>query len=186
MNKWLARPQVRLWLAIVGTVTLVMGTTYTLVQQSARLSADDLPLATAQTVKHELEGGAAPADVVPTIKTDLRTDSTIFVTITDANQHVLASNANLDGQSSLPPVGTFDFTKAHGTDRFSWEPTGGVRLATRMLTYGKDGNYIITGQSLSQAERRIDIYGWLTLAGWVAVLVWTYALMLLPRSSQKP
>jgi hypothetical protein len=75
----------------------------------------------------------------------------------------------------------------HGTDHFTWQPEAGVRLATRVITYGKspsDG-FIITGQSLRQYEERISTYTYIALAAWLAVLAWSYLLLLLPRARLK-
>lgn len=186
MNKWLARPQVRLWLAIVGVATLVLGASYTMVQQSTRLEADDLPLSTSQVVKQELQNGSSPSDVVPAHKADLRTDTSVFVVVTDDSEHVLASSATLDGQTPLPPQGVFSDAADHGSNHFTWQPTSGVRLATRVTKYGTGSNsgYIITGQSLKPYEDRIAVYSWLALVAWLAMLAWSYLLILLPRSAR--
>lgn len=183
MNKQLANLQLRTWLAIAGAATLIIGTAYTMVQQSTRLSADDLPLSTAQVAKQELQSGSNASDVVPTLKTDLKDDATVFVIITDNSKHVLASSAMLDGQTPLPPSGVFSFTSAHGSDHFTWQPQVGVRLATRVISYsnGPDHGFIISGQSLAPYENRISTYTWLALAGELAVLAWTYLVLLLPR-----
>jgi len=176
------RPEVRIWLAIVGAATLVLGTAYAMVQQSTRLSANDLPTTTAQSVKHDLQAGSAPADAVPQMKTDLRSDNSVFVITTDGSRHVLASSAALDGKTPLPPAGTFDFTATHGQDDFTWQPAPGVRMATEMLGFGKspsDG-FIITGQSLKPFEDRVKVYGELMLAGWLATLAWVTFWLLLP------
>ena len=47
------KPQKRVWLAIVGSSTLILAAAYAMAQQTTRQAADDLPLATAQTIKHE-------------------------------------------------------------------------------------------------------------------------------------
>lgn len=182
-----AQEKGRWWLAIVGTATILLITAYTLAQQSTRLAANDLPLSTAQTIKHGLASGAQPSDVIPAIKTDLRTDSTVFVTITDGSEHILASSATLDGQPSLPPAGTFAFAKDHGSDHFTWQPKTNVRLATFILRYGTAPNdgFIITGQSLTQVEDRIGTYGWLALAAWLAVLAWSSLILLLPSAKKR-
>lgn len=172
---------------MVGMGTILLIAIYTLVQQSTRLAANDLPISTAQAVKHELDSGAQPSDVVPAIKTDLRSDSTVFVIITDNSEHVLASSAILDGQPSLPPAGTFAFTKDHGSDWFTWQPKDDVRMAAYMLRYGtspSDG-FIITGQSLKQAEDRIGKYGWLTLTAWLVMTAWATLIVLLPSTNKK-
>lgn len=185
MMRLLNNAQVRLWLALAGTATLVLGASYAMVQQSTRLSADDLPLTTAQVAKQELQAGSVASDIVPTLKTDLKYDTGVFMIITDNSRHVLASSATLSGQTPLPPSGVFSFTSLHGTDHFTWEPQTGVRLATRVIKYGNSPNdgFIITGQSLKPSEERISTYSWMALAAWLASLAWTYLLILLPRSS---
>jgi hypothetical protein len=187
MHKLLANRVIRDFLAVVGTATLVIGACYTMVQQSTRLATDDLPLSTAQTIKVQLENGATPNDVVPSQSINLRGNNNVFAIITDESQHVVASSAVLDAQSPLPPQGVFNYTNAHGTDHFTWEPAPGVRMATRVMTYshGTDKGYIITGQSLSQAEDRINTYGLLALAAWLAVIAWCFLVLILPERRLK-
>jgi len=170
------------WLAIIGAATLVLGAAYAMVQQSTRLSADDLPLSTAQTARQELQANSNAKDVVPALKTNLRNETGVFVIVTDDSKHVTASSATLDGQTPLPPRGVFTFAQQHGSDHFTWEPTTGVRLATRVITYsaGGDRGFIIAGQSLKPFEDRIATYTWIAGAAWLAVLAWTYLLMILP------
>jgi len=187
MSKLLGNPLLRAWLAVVGASTLVLGASYAMVQQSTRLSADDLPLTSAQVAKQELQNGSDAKDVVPILKTDLRNDSSVFMIITDNSEHVIASSASLDGLTPLPPRGVFSFSSVHGTDHFTWQPSPGVRLATRVTKYGQSPNdgFVITGQSLKPFEDRIATYGWIALAAWLATIAWTYLLLLLPRPRSK-
>lgn len=181
--KPLTRDQMmRVWLALAAGATIVLGTTYTLIQQSTRLSADDAPLASAQTVKQQLENGASPADVVPTNIVDLKSDNSVFIIVTDSQEHIQASSARLDGSTTLPPKGTFDYTAQNGTNHFTWQPAKGARLATRIMPYkyGRQTGYVVTGQSLSQVENRINMYGWMTLAAWLAALIITYLVLWFP------
>lgn len=183
MNRLLGNPLFRARLAIVGVATLIIGASYAMVQQSTRLSADDLPLTTSQVAKQELQKGSDAKDVVPTLKTNLRYDTSLFTIVTDSSQHVLASSAVLDGQTPLPPRGVFSFTNTHGTDHFTWEPAPGVRLATRVTKYSNSPNdgFIVTGQSLKPFEDRILTFTWIALAAWLASLAWSYLLILLPH-----
>ncbi|HLY66810.1 MAG TPA: hypothetical protein VKU60_14850 [Chloroflexota bacterium] len=121
---------------------------------------------------------------MPTLKTDLKTDDSLFMIVTDSTKHVLASSATLDGQTPLPPAGVFSFTDAHGTDHFTWEPEPGVRLATRVTKYSEDSDsgYIVAGQSLKPYEDRISTYTWIALAAWLASLAWSYLMILLPQA----
>ena len=186
MKNLLAQDRVRIWLTFVGVSIILIGTAYAMVQQSTRLAANDLPMAAAQTAKHELESGSQPNDVIPAVKTNLRSDSTVFLTITDNAEHVLASSATLDGQPSLPPAGTFAFTKDHGSDHFTWQPKDGVRLATYMMRYGTSPNdgFIVAGRSLKQAEDRIETYTWLAMAGTVAVIAFASLTLLIPTANK--
>jgi hypothetical protein len=183
MNKLLANMHFRMWLALVGVATLVLGASYAMVQQSTRLSADDLPLTSAQVAKQELESGSNASDVVPSLKTDLKQDSSVFVIVTDNAKHILASSAKLNGKTPLPPNGVFSYTNANGTDHFTWEPEKNVRIATRVIKYGQqpDDGFIITGQSLKPYEERIGTYTALAGAAWLALVAWSYLLILLPR-----
>lgn len=187
MKQLLAKSSFRVWLAVVGSATLVLAGAYTMVQQSTRLSADDLPLSTAQITVNKLATNVQPADVIPTIKSDLRNDSIPFVIITDEPRQVLASSVMLDGETPLPPAGTFAFTKEHGTDHFTWQPAGGVRLATRIVTYknSTSSGFVVTGQSLRQPEERIATYGILAIATWLAVITWTLFLVMMPQRNKK-
>jgi hypothetical protein len=188
MNRLFRNPLVRAWLAIVGVATLVLGAAYTMAQQSTRLSADDLPLTTSQVAKQELQSGSDTKDVVPTLKTNLRNDTSIFMIITDSTQHILASSAVLDGKTPLPPKGVFDYTNAHGSDRFTWEPSKGVRVAARVTTYHQapDNGFIITGQSLKPFEDRISTFGLIALAALIASIAWSFLFILLPAAGYKP
>ncbi len=177
MKKVLKSSNFRIWLAIVGTATLVIGAAYTMVQQSTRLTANDAPIAKAQQIKQALETGSKPADVVPSQKTDLKKDINVFVIVTDAQQHVLASSALLNNKTPLPPVGVFNYARVHGSDTLTWQPADNVRIASHTETY-KDG-YIITGQSLRQFEKRVDTYSLLALAAWLAVVIWVSIILLL-------
>jgi len=188
MVKPFGNPLFRAWLAIAGSAVLIVGAAYGMAQQSTRLSADDLPLTSAQTARQELQSGSDAKDVIPNLKTNLRADQTVFMIITDGSQHVIASSATLDGQTPLPPKGVFSFTQEHGTDHFTWEPSPGVRLATRVISYSApDSNkgFIITGQSLQPYEDRISAFGWIALAAIVAVAAWSYLLIVLPRPRRR-
>lgn len=184
MKRWFESDSFRLWIALVGTATLLLGAAYTMVQQSTRLAADDLPLQTAESIRYQLSKGATVQDAVPAVKTDLRTGNTVFAIITNKSQDVLASSASLDGKTPLPPTGVFDFTKDNGSDHFSWQPAANVRLATRILSYSANGGgYIITGQSLKPAEDRINIYGELAVAAWLAMFAWVSLVMVFLKPS---
>lgn len=187
MRGFIARTRVRTWLAIAGASTLVLGASYVMSQQSIRMSADDLPLTVSQQVKASLENGALATDLVSAQKTNLNTDNGTFVIITDGTRHAVASSAVLDGSTPLPPEGVFKFTADHGTDRITWEPKEGVRIALRVASYGKSPNdgFVLVGQPLKQFESRISFIGYLCLVAWLAMLAWTSYFLIIPEYKNK-
>jgi hypothetical protein len=189
MSEVLAKSYIRIFLAIIGASTLMLGAAYTMVQQSTRLSANDQPEAMAQVVKNELESGSSANDVITGQTVNLADNINPFVIITDDTRHVLSSTANLNGKTPLPPKGVFDYTSEHGSDHFTWQPADGVRLATRVISYGNANDskgFIVTGQSLKPYEDRIGVYGELALAAWLAILAWSFLMLVLPERKFRP
>lgn len=192
MQEGAKKNTLRVWLAIVGTATLVLGASYSMVQQSARLAADEAPLTVAQDAKQKISDDISPAEIVPEEETDLGTDSGVFLIITDPAKKVLATSAVLDDKAPLPPSAVFSDAERNGSDRFTWEPKNGVRLATQVLRFNdNNGGYIIAGQSLSETEKRLKTYNLIALLAWLAVIVWTMILLfpaagnMVPRRRKK-
>lgn len=178
----LEKSHIRGFLAVMGTATLILGAAYTMVQQSTRLSANDIPLSLSQTINNELASGSSPNDVITTQTVNLASNNNPFIIITDNSKHVLASTATLNGKTPLPPKGVFEYTSTHGSDHFTWQPADKVRLATRVVSYNskeQGSGFIVAGQSLSPYEDRINVYGELALAAWFAVLAWNYLVLVL-------
>lgn len=185
MQEGQSREALRIWLALVGSATLVLGASYATVQQSARLSANDAPLSTARAAKEKLEDGKTPKEVIPTEETDLRSDSGIFLIVTDESEKILASSAVLDDEAALPTPGVFDLAGQKGSDSFTWEPKNGVRHATQVLKYdSEDGSgFVVAGQSLARIEERTSTYNLIAILAWLAVVAWaTIILFPAPQS----
>jgi hypothetical protein len=173
----------RLWLAVAGASTLVLGAAYSMVQQEARLSANVGPITTAESAKHLLESGSRPEKVIVGQKANLRSDYHIFSIVTDTNRRILASSAQLDGKTPLPPKGVFDYTAKHGSEQITWEPAKDVRLAIYTTTYKfADGSgYIISGQPLKITEDRIGKITLIAITAWVIIIAWVSLILLLPK-----
>lgn len=170
------QPDTRIWLAVVGSALIVLGTAYVLVQQSNRLGAYDQPVALNQIVRHRLDNGVSSTAAVLTQPASLR-DNYPFAIITDSKLQVQASSTLSGTITLLPPKGTFDYAKAHGQDRFTWQPTPGVRVATIITSYKNGSQYVLTGQSLKEAEYRIAIFTALVFLGMLAVLTWATVVL---------
>ena len=96
-----------IWLPVAAATTGLAGIVYVTAQQSLRLGTDDLQVALARRTATRLNGGAAPASVIPE-QVDLATSLDPFVLVLDADGGVLASSALLHGQNPNYPAGVLD------------------------------------------------------------------------------
>lgn len=189
MKRLLRNPDMRVWLAVVGSATLMLGAAYGMVQQSTRLAANEAPLAAIQSAKTQIEKGAAPESAVPNANINIRTNDNLFIIVTDRDAKLLAGSAYLDDRVPLPPKSVFEDTKARGLDKVTWEPAQGIRLAIVASTYktaaGVEG-FVIAGQSLRPIQDRIKTSGLVAAAAWLASIAWATLVLLLPVNSRKP
>lgn len=181
---------IRVWLAIMGSTTLILGAAYAMVQQSTRLAANDAPTVKAQSLQALLKQDSSPQGLVSDQKISPHTNYGIFTIITDSNGYVQASDLNINGKTPVPPKGVFEYTKTHGQDNITWQPVSGVRLAAHVESYtinqSKDHptGFIVTGQSLKPFEDRINTYTALAAAAWVAALGWSALTLLIPAQKK--
>ena len=156
------------WLLLAALVTILAGTVETGWQQKLRHDADHPQLETAQTAVQRLDGGALPAAVVGTRRVDLVTSQEAWITVTDSSGLPLASSGDLFGLPPIPPAGVFDWARAHGEDRITWQPAEGVRHAIVVDRYR--GGFVVAGRSLSVVEQNEDtLLRWVVI-GWLAGL----------------
>ena len=169
----LVRRSIALWLPIAAISTVFAGAVYWAVQQSLRSSANNSQLQMAEDAAMQLSAGTAPGDVATGATVDIARSLAPFTIVFDSSGSVLASTAQLDGQTPLPPQGVLDSAAANGTDVISWQPRDGVRAAIVVVPYGGGGagGTVLVGRSLRAVEERET--NTLLIAGfaWVAALV---------------
>jgi hypothetical protein len=156
-----------IWLPIAAATTGLAGMVYVTAQQSLRLGADDPQIALARRTAARLDGGAAPASLLPE-QVDLATSLDPFVLVVDADGRLLASSVLLHGQALDYPAGVFDTVRRRDEDRVTWQPESGVRAATVAVPW--HGGFVVAGRSLELTEQHIDQLGLLVGAGWLATL----------------
>ena len=81
---------------------------------------------------------------------------------------VLASGAQLDGTAPVPPPGVLATAIQTGTDRVTWQPRSGVRIATVVLRW--TGGTVLAGRSLRRTEEITRSIETLIGAGWLALI----------------
>lgn len=177
---------VRIWLPLAAGITVLAATAYVAVQQDIRISANDPQIQMSEDGAAALAGGKAAQSLVSAEKVDISTSLAPFLMVMDETGKAVASSAQLDAQSPLPPSGIFDYARQHGQNRLTWQPGQGVRIAAVVTYYtGSAGSgFVLAGRSMREIERREDVVGQIVLAGWAgslaAALVAVGAAMYLP------
>jgi hypothetical protein len=168
----------KLWLPYFVMSVALTTLVYTAVQQEYRQNANDPQVQIAEDAAAALDAGAAPSSLVPTQKVDQRSSLAPFLIITDANRNVLANSGQLDGDTVLPPAGSFEVAKRgigkdstiNHENRITWQPNDQVRDAAVIVYHsgGPNPGYVIAARSLREVEvregRLTDITG-VTFAG---------------------
>jgi hypothetical protein len=82
---------------------------------------------------------------------------------------LLATSAQLDGTSVVPPTGVFAYVRDHGEDVISWQPAAGVRSAIVIDSFR--GGYVVAGRSLTWTEQAEGALGLWAVIGWAAAVM---------------
>jgi hypothetical protein len=118
-----------------------------------------------------------------------RSLSPFFIVFNDSGQ-ALGSNAQLDGQTPVPPSGIFDYVRQHGEERLTWQPRHGVRIASVVVrVQGSQPGFVLAGRNMREVESRIgDVKSmagltWLGMLGLIAIGTLAFAIYTRPRPS---
>jgi hypothetical protein len=145
----------KVWLPMAIVATGSIAFSYIATQQNYRQSANDPQIQLATDGAAALRDGTAPDKIAPDADIDMGKSLAPFTIVVDDQRHVLAAGANLGAQVPLPPAGAFDFAKAHGENRFTWQPQPGVRLAAVLVhTTGDHPGYVLAARNLREVEER--------------------------------
>ena len=159
---------------------------YVLNQQILRRGADEQPGQIAAVVRAEMAHGADASVVLSGPKQELSSPewlagASAFGAVYDADGKVVASDATLWGEPPQPPRGIFPVIRERGSEKVTWQPQRGIRVALTGLPL-PGGGYVLAGQSLIPGEARTARFSALMrwvwvgmLAGCVVVLVWLRA-----------
>lgn len=161
--------------ALAGALLLliIFLTMYGAARQIVRVGADYPQTLIAEDLIHTLEGGGQLP--VPTYTTDLEKDHGTFFMIYDATGKVLASSAALRGIPPAIPQGVLQKASSSGRTTLTWQPQGGVRLATIVmpLSISSSTGYVAVGRSLDDADALTHSLLLLILIAWiVAEVIW--------------
>lgn len=158
------------WLPLAVAISGLCGLVYLAVQQNIRSGADDPQIQIAGGVTENLNSGQDPTKIIPNFNIDISKSLDVFVAVFDNDGKVKASSAQLN--NLVVPEGVFNYVRNHGENRFTWQPTAGVRSAVVVTKY-KDG-FVLVGRSLREVERREDRLLQQVGLAWAAIMAATF------------
>lgn len=162
-------------LILAGISTVLAQALYSIPQQVLRQGANDPQVQLAGDLVARLEEGVAPSEAVPAQKVDMAHSLAPFVIAYDVNGQPLASQAQLNGATPIPPRGVFEYVRQHGEERVSWQPilgrTQGLRIAAVVQRVGgAHPGFVLAGRSMREVEDRIDQVQKMASLAWMAML----------------
>lgn len=159
------------WLPLAVLATLVAVLVYGANQQSYRQNANDPQIEIAQDTARSIQDSGQADGIVPVESVDIRQSLSPYIMTFNNDGQLLASSALLDGSHPLPPAGVFAYAKAHGQERFSWQPAAGVRSAAVLIHYeGSQPGFVLVGRSLREIELRENRLALEVLIAWMVML----------------
>lgn len=143
------------WLPFAALSTILSGMVYVAVQQDFRMGANDPQIQIAEDVSNVLKGGVNPTQVVPPNNSDIGSSLSPWLAVYDDSDKAIASSGLLGGASPTPPAGVFDYVRAHGEDRVTWQPSVGVRQALVVTRFSatQGSGFVVAGRSLREVEK---------------------------------
>jgi len=160
----------------LAVITVFAGLTYFLCQQLQRQNANDPQIQIAEDASSAFNAGQP----VPTMdqagsQIDIAKSLSTFIIIYNATGTAVFSTGLLDNAVPVPPSGVFDWVKAHGQNRVTWEPTKGLRVAAVLMPYSSSGESgtILVGRSLREIESRNRSLLTQVAIGWAIMMILT-------------
>ena len=139
------------YICLFAIVTLIFGTIYLVAQQNYRQSANDPQIQLAEDAALVLNHGVA-LQWTASSQIDAGASLAPFIALFSATGTPVTSSGLIGGQMPALPSGVFDFVKAHGEDRVTWQTPSGLRFAAVVVPF-KNG-YVLAARSLRETEIR--------------------------------
>lgn len=160
----------RVWLPLALSMSALFFTLYVVLQQSARLGANDPQVQMVEDGARALERGASPELVASVSKVDIAESDALFVEVFDEQGNLRTTSATLHGSPLSLPLGVLT-SSFKGQHRVTWQPEQGIREALVIQHYGgAQSGFVVAGRSLHETEKHIDIYGLLIGVAWLITL----------------
>lgn len=176
----------KVWVLVAVLSTIFCGMGYILVQQELRSNANDPQIQQAQDAAISVKDASSlPQGITPN-PVDIKNSLASFLIIYDNSGKPVAASGQLNNQMPGLPSGVIDYVKAHGQDRFTWQPQPDVRIAAVVIPFkGQQSGFLLAGRSLKEVEVREHNALILAAAAWIASLVIGFLLSWLLFEGEK-
>ena len=166
------------WLPLGATIVVLAMFIYIAVQQNYRQGLNDPQIQMVIDAQKALQSGKQPAEVVGRASLfDVEKSLSPFLAVYDKDGNPLESSASLGNVPPKPPLGVFEYAKAHGENRVSWQPNSNTRIALVVRPINiESGWFVASGRNMAEVERRISDIGDKIFLGTLALLLMTFVL----------
>jgi hypothetical protein len=152
----------------LGLILTLMGAAASGVfQQMLRRGADQPQLQMAERYTSELTSGKKPEEVIPPDHVDLEQSLEPFAIFYNDQGAPVSSTGYLNVAIPAPPRGVFDFVRTNGSEKVTWQPQPGVRIASIVRRAdGANPGFVLTGRSLRVVEEQEAAFWRMTFTAW--------------------
>src|SRR5262249_10218057 len=123
------------WTCLGALATAVCLLVYLVAQQVWRQSANDPQIQLAPDAAAALAARKPPDAVVPKEMVDMERSLAPFLIVLDGSGKVVTASGGLRGNVPVVPRGVLAFVREKGEERVTWQPIGGVRIASVIVSY---------------------------------------------------
>jgi hypothetical protein len=174
-NQLFARP-IFFHTITLGLVLTVWGTFAAMTIQGAlRRSADQPQIQMAQDYAAALQSGSSLEETLPPVHVDIQRSLEPFAIFYNPEGQPVGATGHIDQNVPKPPAGVFAYLRTHATDKFTWQPQPGLRIAAvARRVDGPQPGFVLVGRSLQMTEletntlRRGTFLTWFMLMGLLA------------------
>jgi len=179
--------KIRCFIPLAVAITGLSGLIYWAVQQDIRIGSYEPQIQLSEDTASTISAGTDPVKAIPAGSIEITKSVAPYLVVFDDNGKVLSTNAKLNGQNPTIPQGVLDFAKANGQDRVSWQPLPGVRSAIIVTHFSnsKISGSVVSGRSLREPEKRIDLLGSQVGLAYVVTMVATFLATLIFADTRK-
>jgi len=162
----------RHWLPIALAFSAACLVAYIAVQQTYRQSANDPQIQMAEDAARSVGGGSATQSLIFAGNVDIGSSLSPYLVFYNDAGTPTGGNGFLNGKFPLLPAGIFDYVRANGETRVTWQPQTDIRQAIVVTRInGSAPGFVMAGRSLREVEWREGQLGLIVFAGWILTLI---------------